>query len=73
MLTQDLLERSHYEKDHECKTPDALYTIEISGDTVSVSVQLPFELDVTKDDSEKLEADLHYAVEKLLAPFFKDR
>jgi len=41
------------------------------GKNVDVSVKLPFDPELTKDESEKLEADLHYAIEKVLAPLFK--
>jgi len=71
MKLSQITEKSHYKKDHVCKTPDSVYSTTISGDTVKVSVKLPFETDLTKDESEKLEADLHYAVEKVLSPMFK--
>jgi hypothetical protein len=63
---------THYDKSHVCKTPDAIYTISIKRDTVAVSVKLPFELEIDKDSSKKLEAELHYAVEKVLASLFKN-
>lgn len=71
MKTLHLFEKSHYEKKHVCLTPDAQYSTHIGGKTVSISVELPFDVELTKDQSQKLEADLHYAVEKLLAPLFK--
>lgn len=71
MKLSQLTEKSHYEKGHTCKTPDAVYSTTISGDTVKISVKLPFETGLTKDESEKLEADLHYAVEKVLSYMFK--
>jgi hypothetical protein len=70
MKLVQLGERSYYRKEHTCKTPDAVYSTKISGDTVSISVKLPFDLELTKDKSEKLEADLHYAVEKVLSSLF---
>lgn len=70
MKLAQLDERSHYKKDHTCKTPDAVYSTKTGGDTVSISVKLPFNLELTKDKSEKLEADLHYAVERVLASLF---
>lgn len=72
MKLSQLTEKSHYEKNHSCKTPDAIYSTAISKDKVEVSVKLPFETDLTKDESEKLEADLHYAVEKVLSSLFKE-
>lgn len=71
MKLSQLTEKSHYEKKHICKTPDAIYSSTLSGDTVKVSVKLPFEMELTKDESEKLEADLHYAVEKVLSSLFE--
>ena len=61
----------HYKKNHSCKTPDAKYSTEIHKKKVVVSVTLPFEIDLTKDKGEKLESDLHYAVEKVLSKLFK--
>lgn len=71
MKISQITEKNHYKKNHECKTPDAVYSSTIGGDTVKMSVKLPFETDLTKDESEKLEADLHYAIEKVLAFMFK--
>jgi hypothetical protein len=48
-----------------------VYSTHIGGKNVDISVKLPFETDLTKDESEKLEADLHYAVEKVLSSMFK--
>jgi len=70
MKLSQLTEKSHYIKNHSCKTPDAVYSTTISKNKVEVSVKLPFETDLTKDESEKLEADLHYAVEKVLSSLF---
>ena len=70
MKLSQLTEKSHYKKDHVCKTPDAIYSTSLSDDTVKISVKLPFDLGLTKDESEKLEADLHYAVEKVLSSLF---
>jgi hypothetical protein len=70
MKLVQLAERSYYRKNHTCKTPDAVYSTKIGGDTVSISVKLPFDLELTKDKSKKLEADLHYAVEEVLSSLF---
>lgn len=71
MKLSQLTEKSHYKKNHSCKTPDAVYTTTISENTVEVSVKLPFNPELTKDESEKLEADLHYAIEKVLSSMFE--
>jgi hypothetical protein len=57
MKILELLNKSHYDKDHKCKTPDAIYSSDISS--------------LSKDESEELEAKLHYAFEEVLAPYFK--
>lgn len=64
-----LLEKG-YDKTHECKTPDAVYSSKIEGKSVSMTVKLPFELDLSKEESVDLEAKLHYAIEKVLASYF---
>ena len=63
--------KGHYDKDHKCKTPDAIYSSDISPDKVSMTVKLPIKLSLSKDESEELEAKLHYAMEDVLAPYFK--
>ena len=67
-LTEILTEK--YKKDHECKTPDANYTIEIHDDEVSIKVKLPKSVDTDDLAPLDLEADLHYAVEKVLSKLF---
>jgi hypothetical protein len=73
MRLSQITEKSHYKKNHTCKTPDAIYSTHISDNKVEVSVKLPFETNLTKDESEKLEADLHYAVEKVLSSVFDNK
>lgn len=60
-----------YNPTRKCKTPDAVYSSDISGDKVSMSVELPFKLSLDKDESLELEAKLHYAIEQILAKYFK--
>lgn len=71
MKISELFEKNHYNKDHKCKTPDAIYSSDISDNEISISVELPFALDLNKDEAQELEAKLHYALEKVLAPYFK--
>ena len=70
MLITDLLEG--YEKNHHCKTPDAIYSTHIEEHKVTTSVKLPkdIKLPESKKELDDLEADLHYAIEKVLAKFF---
>jgi len=68
MKLYDLFEK--YDKDHKCKTPGAIYKAKIHSDNISLKVELPIKLDLNEKESIDLEADLHYAVEKVLAKFF---
>lgn len=54
----------------KCQTPDAQYETKITGSTVLVLISLPIELDLTEDQASLLEANLHNAVELVLAPLF---
>ena len=71
MKLSQLTEKNYYKKNHVCKTPDSIYSTKISGKTISIKVELPFEANLTKDKSEKMEADLHYAIEKVLSTLFE--
>lgn len=62
-----------YKKGHKCKTPDAVYSSNISKRKVRMTVKTPFDLDLTDKQADDLEADLHYAIEKVLASLFKDK
>jgi len=62
--------KEDYKKDHKCETPDAKYSSSISGNTISMSVTLPFDLELDKKKSKDLEADLHYAFEKILSKYY---
>lgn len=71
MKLSQITEKSHYKKNYNCKTPDTIYSTEISGKNIRLGIKLPFDPKLTKDESEKLEADLHYAVEKILSSLYK--
>ena len=62
-----------YKKGRKCKTPDAVYSSTITKRNVKMSVKTPFELELTEKQADDLEADLHYAIEKVLAPLFKKK
>lgn len=70
MFIQELFEG--YEKEHKCLTPNAMYSTKIKDDMVSITVKLPkgIEIDIPEKEMVNLEADLHYAIEKVLAQFF---
>lgn len=54
-----------------CQTPGADFSIHISADTIGVLVDLPFEFtNMSEDEAKILEANLHNAVELVLAPYF---
>lgn len=61
-----------YKKGKKCKTPGAIYSSNISKRNVKMSVKTPFDIDLNKKQANDLEADMHYALEKVLAPLFKD-
>ena len=55
----------------DCQTPDAQFHIKVADKKVSVEVDLPKSLDLSEDDAKLLEANLHNAIELVLAPYFK--
>jgi len=59
-----------YDRHHKCKTPGAIYTTQIHSNKITTKVKLPMDLDLSKSESVDLEADLHYAIEKVLSRFF---
>jgi hypothetical protein len=59
-----------YDPKHKCKTPGAIYKTRFHANKILVSVKLPKHIDIPEDQVEDYEADLHYAVEKVLAPLF---
>jgi hypothetical protein len=61
-----------YDPNHVCQTPDSVFTTHFNGNTVAVSVKLPFQLpSLTEAQFMAIEAQLHYAVEGVLAQLFK--
>jgi len=54
----------------ECQTPEAQYHITISGNKISVEVDLPMELDINEDAANLLESNIHNAMELVLARYF---
>lgn len=54
-----------------CQTPGAQFHIRIEDDLIDVLVDLPFEFtNMSEQEAEILEANLHNAVELVLAPYF---
>ena len=56
-----------------CQTPGAVFGTEISGRTVTFSVTLPFDLELTDEEAALLEANGHNMLELLLSPLFTAR
>ena len=54
----------------KCQTPDSQFHFKIGDKKVSVEVDLPMSLDLTEEEATLLEANLHNAVELVLAPYF---
>ena len=71
MKITELLEG--YKRRHKCKTPDAIYKTKMKDNYVQIKVVLPKDIKLpdTKKSSIDLEADLHYAIEQVLARLFK--
>ena len=51
----------------KCQTPGAKFHTEISPDKIGISVELPFLLHLTSKEAEELEANLHNAMEMVVA------
>lgn len=57
-----------------CQTPGAVYSVEVgrtSPYVISAHVGLPFPLKLSKQQRRELEANLHNAVELVLAKYFQ--
>lgn len=55
----------------ECQTDGAVYKMDISEDNITAVVNLPFELQLDKDEAKLLESNIHNALELVMAPYFK--
>ena len=56
-----------------CKTPEAIYHIQVHPEEVSVVVSLPMELQVSEEEAEELENKIHDAMEEVLAKYFEEK
>lgn len=54
----------------ECQTPGARFTTAIGVDGVTIRVELPPSLAISKRDAVRLEASIHNALELAFAPLF---
>lgn len=53
-----------------CQTPGAQFHTGISGRQITVWIELPEALDLTEQQAQTLDANLHNALELVLAPYF---
>lgn len=56
----------------ECQTDGAIYQTDISEDIITMTVKLPFALDLDEKEAELLETNIHNAMELVLVPYFKN-
>lgn len=54
-----------------CQTPGAQFHISIEARRVTVSVDMPHRFSLTDEQAETLDANLHNAVELVLAPHWR--
>tara|TARA_R100000030_G_scaffold6674_2_gene4546 strand:+ start:359 stop:553 length:195 start_codon:yes stop_codon:yes gene_type:complete len=54
----------------KCLTNGAIYNTEITSQKVSVSVELPFKLEIGEEEAELLDALIHNQLELVLRPYF---
>jgi hypothetical protein len=54
-----------------CQTSGAVFHTSVADNKVSVQIDIPFNLDLTEQEAALLEANIHNAMELVLAPHFK--
>ena len=52
------------------KSNGAIYNTEITSQRVSVSVELPFKLEISEEEAKLLDALIHNQLELVLRPYF---
>ena len=57
----------------KCLTPDANFTTFISSRTIASTVNLPFELEIGKEEAVVLEKLIHNQLELVLRSYFNGR
>ncbi len=57
----------------KCQTEGAIYKTDISDDNISISISLPFQLDISGDEALVLEANIHNMLEIVLSKYFIDK
>lgn len=56
----------------QCLTSGAIFHTAVNENNVSVSVELPFTLNVTKEEGELIERLMHNQLELILRPYFDE-
>ncbi len=54
----------------KCLTNGAIYNTVVTSQKVSVSVELPFKLEIGEEEAELLDALIHNQLELVLRPYF---
>lgn len=55
----------------ECKTPGAIYSTRVTPDQSYVVITHPFDMSINKEMAKELEQEMHDAMEKIFAKFYK--
>jgi hypothetical protein len=54
-----------------CQTPGAIFHVHVTDGEIAIRVEVP--LSFSEAEAELLDANLHNAIELVLAPFFKEK
>ena len=54
----------------KCQTKGAIYNTDISENNISIDIEIPFNIDLTKSEAKLLENNIHNALELVLKPYF---
>jgi hypothetical protein len=56
-----------------CQTPDAVFHVKVGDREICAAVDLPFPLGLDEEEAAVVEANVHNALELVLAPYFRWR
>lgn len=70
-LTEEQFKKFNEAMETPCQTPDVMFNIHIEEKKISIELDLPNELDLDEDSAKLLEANIHNALEMVLAQYFK--
>lgn len=56
----------------QCQTPDASFSMHLTSTYMDVSVDFGRSINLTQQQAELLEANIHNALELVLAPYYRD-